>query len=356
MLNTMTHKLIKKELDSAKKASLAVGVVSPKGKFTDGQFYHELNEREIGNCIFEIGSTTKTFTSFLLAKLVQESKISLDEPISSYKPAYKNALSYDGKDITFRHLSTHSSRLPREDMKKLRKRIKENKQDKDNFYKHYTHEDLHQFFIDFDLKKEIGAKWGYSNIGIGLLGNVLAEIVGMTYEEAIKTHILHPLNMKDTFITGNEEQMKRYVQTYNKKGVMIPPIELPSIQGAGAFKSTLNDMLIYLEHQMGMKESSLKEAIELTHEIHGNSSKKSMQMGLGWFIEQKKWSPSPIIHHGGTTLGFHTYCGFLKEEQIGIVVFSTIQLTTTRIIKILLKLTGLINEDIAESIYLEHLA
>ncbi|MFE8699875.1 serine hydrolase domain-containing protein [Cytobacillus sp. FJAT-54145] len=345
--------LIEKEIKSAKKASYAIGVVTKDSQHIQGQIYDDMGETEIGKSVFEIGSTTKTFTSLLLAKLAREGRLSLDEPIVTFKPEYKNALSSKGKEITFRHLATHQSGLPREDMKKLRKRMKENKQDKDNFFKHYTLDDLHQFYLDFDLKKEIGKKWGYSNIGVGLLGNVLSEVVKMDYEEAIKSHILTPIGMNDTFIHGNEEQLKRYVKPYNKKGERIPPIEIPAVQGAGAFKSTLHDMMIYLQHQMSLVDSPLKEEIDLTHQLQGVKANKRIQMGLSWFIENKKWSSYPLIHHGGTTMGFHTYFGFLKEEQIGIVMFSTIQISTIRLIKMLLGLSGTVNENHAEFVFKE---
>lgn len=348
------EELIKKDLSRAKNASYAIGIVTKDGTQIDGYIHDEMGDIEICNSVFEIGSTTKTFTSLLLALLVQRGELSLDEPIVSYKPEYKNALTYNGKEVTFRDLATHSSRLPREDMKTLRKRMKENKQDKDNVFKHYRQEDLHQFYLDYDLKKDIGKKWGYSNIGIGLLGNVLSDILALDYEEAIKTNILVPLGMNNTFIHGNDEQLKRYVNSYNKKGQQIPPIEIPAIPAAGAFKSTINDMTLYLKHQMGMIDNPLQEAIELTHTNQSIKAQKQVNMGLSWFIEEKKWSNYPLIHHGGTTMGFHTYFGFIKEEQIGIVMFSTIQLTTFRIVKILLGLSGQINENIAETIFKDY--
>lgn len=351
---SIPEELIKKDIEQAKKASYAIGIVTRDGIQVHGKIHDDMRDLEIGRSVFEIGSNTKTFTSLLLAKLVQEGKVSLDDPIVTYKPEYKNALTFNGEEVTFRHLATHSSRLPREDIKKLRKRIKENKHDQDNVFKHYTLDDLHEFYIGHDLKKEIGEKWGYSNIGFGLLGNVLSEILGMSYEDAIQTHILKPLGMNDTFIHGNEEQMSRYVKSYNKKSKRIDPIELPAIQGAGALKSTINDMIIYLQHQMGMVDSPLQEAISLTHQVQGVKAHKKVQMGLSWFIEEKKWSSYPIIHHGGTTMGFHTYFGFIKEEQIGVVIFSTIQLKTLRLIKMLLNITGGINENIAEAIFKEY--
>lgn len=353
MITESVIKLMKEEISNAKKASIVVGVVTKHRKEFLGFLQNENSQAnvEAGNLFFEIGSTTKTFTSLLLAKLVTDGKISLDDPIRAYKPEYKNALSCNGKDVTFRHLATHTSRLPREDMKTIRKRLKENKEEKNNPYKSFLAEDLHQFYLDFDLKKEIGEKWGYSNIGIGLLANTLAEILDLPYEEAIQTHILDPLKMNDTFMTVNNNHMDRYVKAYDKKGQLVPPIELPAIHGAGAIKSTVNDMLIYLEHQIGLKESPLRESIDLTHDRQNVKAFKHTDMGLCWMIENTKWSKYPIIHHGGTTIGFHTYCGFIKEDQIGVVAFSTVQLPLLRMLKMIAGLEDGVNANIAKQLF-----
>ncbi|RSK25986.1 class A beta-lactamase-related serine hydrolase [Bacillus sp. HMF5848] len=350
-LQLLTKKLVERDFHMAKKPSIGMGVVTKDGRLFYGSTHDDMGDISIQDCLFEMGSTTKTFTSLLLAQLVQEGMVSLDDSIISYKPAYKNALSFNGEGVTFRHLSTHSSRLPREDMKTLRVRMKENKDEKDNPYKHFSTDDFNQFFLNHELKKEIGEKWAYSNVGVGLLGNVLADIVGMPYEAAIREYILEPVGMKSTFVTIPEKEMNRFVKAYNKKGERIWPIEIPAMPGAGILKSSLDDMLTYLECQMGLKETPLREAIDLTHHIHGKTSSKKVNMGLGWMVEQKKWSSYPIIHHGGTTMGFHTYCGFIKEKQIGVVIFSTIQLKLSRIIQMLMRLKQNVNEDMAEVIF-----
>ena len=356
MINDHTKKLMQKEVSQSKNASIVVGIVTKEGREITGLLHDQVNQFHIGDLFFEIGSTTKTFTSLLLAKLVTEGKISLDDPISLFKPEYSNALSHNGKEVTFRHLATHTSRIPREDMKTLRKKLKEDKKRKNNPYKDFTAEDLHQFYIDFDLKKAIGQKWGYSNIGIGLLGNTLAEILGLSFEEALQTEILEPLQMKDTFITVAEAHKNRYVKAYDKKGNLVPPIELPAINGAGALKSTINDMLTYLEYQIGLKESPLQESIHLTHERQHVKAFKKYEMGLCWMIENNKWSNHPIIHHGGTTIGFHTYCGFMKEKQIGVVVFSTVQIPFFRLLKMVIGIEDLVNVNIAHSIFKNYLS
>ncbi|MEI3606286.1 serine hydrolase domain-containing protein [Pseudogracilibacillus sp. SE30717A] len=346
-----TEKLITKELNKSKKASIVVGVVTKDEKIVTGTIHSENEDVDKGDYVFEIGSTTKTFTSLLLSKLVLNKTIDLDQPISAYKPEYRRALSYKGKEVTFRHLSTHLSALPRENTKKLRQRMKEHKDEKHNPYKYLSQEDFNQFFIDFDLKKEIEKKWRYSNIGVGLLGNTLAEILGLTFEEAITSQILEPLGMKDTFIKGNADQNRRYVKAYTKKGEEIPPFLVPAMNGTGALKSTVHDMLMFLEHQLNIRESPLKEEIKFTHKIHSKTQWKDFNMGLGWVIERRKWSDFPIVHHDGATIGFHTYCGFIKEKQIGTVICTTSQIRPLRLIKILLGLSGRLNEDIAKTIF-----
>lgn len=354
MINIPQDK-IAKELRGAIKPSYGLGIVTKEGKLIDGNIYGEENSPiPVDKRFFEIGSTTKTFTSLLLSKLVLEGVLDLDEPIVSYKPEYKNALTYQDKEVTFRHLATHSSRLPREDMKVIRKIIKEDKKKKENIYYYYTNEHFHDFYLQHDLKKEIGEKWGYSNIGVGLLGRVLSEVVGMNYEEAVKTHLLNPLGMSDTVIIPEKDQKNRMVQAYQKKGEKLPPLEFGSLHGAGAFRSTISDMMIYLEHQMGLRNSPLADAISLTHQDQNVDIMKNMKMGLSWFIEQKRELEYPIIHHGGTTMGFHTYFGFIKELQIGIVMFSTIQLKAWRIIKMLLNIANGVNEDVALSIFKQY--
>lgn len=202
------------------------------------------------------------------------------------------------------------------------------------------------------MKKEIGEKWGYSNLAVGLLGNLLGEILGLNYEAAITSQILEPLGMKDTFVTGDSDQNRRYMKAYNKKGEEVSPFLVPAMNGTGALKSTMHDMLMFLEHQMNIHGSPFKDEIDFTHKIHTKTQWKNFNMGLGWIIERRKWSRFPIIHHDGATVGFHTYCGFIKEKQIGTVICSTAPLRALPLIKKLLGLTGMLHEDIAKTIFI----
>lgn len=355
MIPKTTNRIIDKELKKAKYASMIVGVVTRHGMAVESYLHDYYQDVDPENLLLEIGSTTKTFTTTLLAKLVNENMIQLDDSVIPYVPEYKQALTYQGKEVTFRHLATHTASLPKDDIKTIRAQMKQDPTLKLNPFQQYDKNALHQFFTTFQPSRAIGSKWTYSNLGMALLGIVMERVLDIDYETAIETHILSPLGMNDTFFHVPEEEMYRYVKAYSKKGVSIPPLDIPSMMPAGGLKSTLRDMLRFLRFQMALRETALRDSIDFTHEGQKVKAMKGFEQGIGWMIDRPKWSSYPIIQHGGDTMGFHTYCGFMKELEIGVVAVSTVQLNVSRAIKMLVQHDGLINTNIANSIFQDHL-
>lgn len=355
MIPKATNRLIDKELKKAQSASMIVGVISRDGMEVESYLHDYYEGIDPEKLLFEIGSTTKTFTSTLLTKLVTVGVISLDESVCPYVPEFKRALTYQGKEVTFRQLATHTAGLPKDDMKTIRQQMKQDSALKLNPFQQYDQAALRQFFSQYRPKKKFGAKWAYSNLGIGLLGFVLARVVGSSYEEAIQTYILDPLGMEETYFSVPDEDTHRYVKAYTKKGEHIPPLEIHGLNPAGGLKSTMHDMLTYLQFQMGMKETALADSITLSHQSQHIKAMKGFDSALCWMIDTPKWTTYPIIQHGGTTIGFHTYCGFIKELEVGVVAISTIQFSFSRMLKVLLQHDGLINTNIANSIFQYHL-
>src|SRR5690625_254932 len=353
MIPKATTRLIDKELKKAQSASMIVGVVSRDEMEVESYLHDYYQGIDPENLIVEIGSVTKTFTGSLLAKLVSNDVISLDDPVRPYVPEFKEALTYGGEEMTFRHLATHTASLPKDDIKTIRKQMKQDASLKTNPFQQYNEADFERFFKNFRPKRAFGSKWDYSNLGMALLGHVLSKVIGRPYEEAIQTEILEPFHMNDTFFHVPKENMYRYVNAYSKKADKIPPMEVNLFNPAGGLKSTVQDMLIYLRFQMGLRDTPLNDALSLTHEGQKMKAMKGYEMALAWMIDRPKWTPYPIIHHGGTTIGFHTYCGFIKELEIGVIAVSTIQITFARIIKMLVKHDGLINTNVAYSIFKE---
>jgi CubicO group peptidase (beta-lactamase class C family) len=141
--------------------------------------------------MFELGSITKVFTSLLLADMVDRGEVRLDDPVAMYLPKGVVLPSRNGKQITLTDLATHSSGLPRDadnlDLMQV------------NPLARYGPSQLYEFLARYTLSRDPGEKFGYSNLAVSLLGHALTLRAGKSYEELLRTRILEPLGMQDTF-------------------------------------------------------------------------------------------------------------------------------------------------------------
>ena len=153
---------------------IAVGIIDVNGRrFVNYGTFSVKDPRPVGNdTVFEIGSTTKVFTSTILADMVHRGEVSLDDPVAKYLPADVKIPQRGGKQITLVDLATHTSGLPR-----MPSNFKP--KDPDNPYADYTLANLFDFLSSYELTRDIGAQFEYSNMGVGLLGQALSRRAGM---------------------------------------------------------------------------------------------------------------------------------------------------------------------------------
>ncbi|MCY7359757.1 MAG: serine hydrolase [Rudanella sp.] len=259
--------------------------------------------------LFEIGSISKTFTATLLADLVERGKLKLTDPVNRYLPDSIPALQKDGKPVTLLTLSNHTSGLPRlpTNLNLFASPI--------NPYKTYDRAALFSFLKWAELATPPGQTLAYSNLGVGLLGTVLELKTGQSYQTMLTNRITGPLKMNHTFLTISDIQKPLFVQGHDSERNPASSWEFQSLAGAGAIRSTVNDLMLYLKAQMGAAPKSLTKAIRLTHQP--TFSETSRQIGLGWFTDKQGW----FYHHGGTG-GFTSFAGFSPDNQMAIVVLS----------------------------------
>lgn len=95
-------------------AAMVIGLIDPNGTqfYGYGKLSNISNADIYENTVFLIGSTTKVFTTILLADMVNKGIIKLDDPIEKYLPPNVSVPQYNGHKITIEHLSTHTSGLP----------------------------------------------------------------------------------------------------------------------------------------------------------------------------------------------------------------------------------------------------
>ena len=306
--------LIQRVDDYRQGVGMVVGVVDANGRrvISYGTF-DKSDPREInGDTILEIGSVTKVFTSLLLADMVQRGEVALTDPISKFLPPTVKTPERGGRAITLLDLATHSSGLPR-----LPSDLKPG--DATNPYADYGVEQLYQFLASCELKRDIGAEFEYSNLGAGLLGHLLARRARMDYESLVRSRITVPLGMTGTSISLTPEVRARLAVGHNAQLERVRDWEFGVLAGCGALRSTANDLLTFLEANLGYRKSPLTPAMAAMVQVR-RPARPLGTIGLAWIMTSVQGRE--IVWHNGGTFGFRSFLGYDPQARRGVVVLA----------------------------------
>ena len=294
---------------------IVVGVIDAKGRRIVAYGSLEKGDKRPldGDTVFEIGSITKVFTSLLLTDMVQRGEVKLDDPIAKYLPASVKVPERNGHPIRLVDLATHTSALPR---------MPANFRPKDpaNPYADYTEEQLYAFLSSYELIRDVGAKYEYSNLGFGLLGQGLARRAGTDYETLVETRICEPLGMKSTRITLTPDLERRFAAGHSADLVTVSGWDIPTLAGAGALRSSANDLLTFLSAVMGYTHTALAPAMKAMLSISRPTGQPFIDTALGWTIDTR--GGNEIIWKNGGTGGYRTFIGYSRRSGLGIVALA----------------------------------
>jgi D-alanyl-D-alanine-carboxypeptidase/D-alanyl-D-alanine-endopeptidase len=265
--------------------------------------------------IFEIGSITKVFTATLLAEMAEERLVALDDPVQRYLPD-DVVLPTRGRSIRLADLATQTSGLPRLPAGLLRKSLRE----RQNPYARFTTADLDRAILSARLKNDPGEKLRYSNFGFGLLGYVLALRMGQTYEQLVRARICEPLGLADTGISIPAQGLSRFADGHNRRGRHVPHWDLAALAGAGGLRSTVADLLRFLDLQLTEPATRLGRAAWATHRPRARRGR--LVQALGWVGQPLRRSSRQALWHNGGTGGFRSFVGFVGDSGTGVVVLS----------------------------------
>jgi CubicO group peptidase (beta-lactamase class C family) len=306
--------LLEKRVVIDKKAvGIAAGIIDEKGQrvIGVGKLSEAQPEAPDGDTVFEIGSITKVFTAILLADMVTRGEAKLNDPVSQYLPRAVTVPSFNGRQITLLDLTTQTSGLPRlpSNMKPA---------DLKNPYGDYTVDQMYTFLVNCTLSRAPGDKYEYSNLGVGLLGHALALRAGKSYEELVTERILKPLGMTRTSITLTAKQKANMAAPHNADLTRGSNWDLPTLAGAGALRSTVNDMLKFLSANLGLTGTPLRKAMELSHKIQRPTGTPDLDIAMGWHVFNR--FNTPLTWHNGGTGGYRTFAGFVSSKKTAVVV------------------------------------
>lgn len=282
---------------------------------------YSYGEKEIGSkeritaqSVLELASLTKVYTALAVAQMHVKGELNLSDPVDQYLPSSVTVPSYNGKKITLEQLANHTSGLPT---------YPENMNTEVyNQYKGYTEQNMYDFMNTFVLTREPGTKEEYSNTGYGLLGQILSLKNNSDYETAITKQVLQPLGMIHTTVSFTPDQIKNLVHGHygNKHVESWSQYMQNIIQGGGALISSMEDQLIFLEANLGLKSTPLDSAILLTHKVTFEHAGKfnSDGMALGWTHYNS--NGNEILWKNGGNGGYSTFMGFSKTSKTGVVI------------------------------------
>src|SRR5215813_6807575 len=200
------REILVKRVDHQKQAvGIVAGVIEPNGRHVVAYGHLAAGDPRTldGDTIFEIGSVSKVFTSLVLADMVQRHEVKLDDPALAYLPEHVNVSQRSGTPISLLDLSTHRSGLPPFPTNLKLNLTQGELKDTVNVLAFYGVDDLYQFLSGYELPRDPGAEFEYSNLGAGLLGHILAHRAGSDYESLIRIRVTQPLNMPDTAVRSS---------------------------------------------------------------------------------------------------------------------------------------------------------
>ena len=282
---------------------IVVGILEPTGRrvVTHGRSGAADSRPLDGETVFQIGSITKVFTGLLLADMVVRGEVSLDDPASKYLPDGAR-MPQRGRPITLIDLSKHWSALPSMPTNFSLSAAP-------NPYDGYTEEQLYEFLSAYELPREPGTQ-SYSNLGVALLGRLLARRAGTDYETLLTQRILAPLGLRSTAISLGEEPFRRLAPGHDRFGEPVETWNLHTMPASGSLRSTANDLLTLLAASVS-PDSPLEQAMRL---------QRTPGRALGW--GRSTLGGEDVYGHEGGKEGYRSAAIFNPRTGTGVVVLT----------------------------------
>jgi CubicO group peptidase (beta-lactamase class C family) len=263
-----------------------------------------------GDTLFQIGSVTKVFTCLLLADATIRGEVALDQPASDLMPRGVR-LHEPGRSITLRDLATHLSGLPAMptnlDLRASPDPISA-----------YTVDDLYAFLAAYDPPRAPGVAFEYSNLGVALLGHLLARRSGKDYEVLLRERILEPAGLSSTSVSPGAASLRRLATGHDRYLRPVDTWEMRAMPASGSLRSSANDLLTFLSIYFSGTETPLRAAAAL--QLAQPRPPVGPSQGLGLMV--RRADGQTTFGFNGSKSGFMCFVGFDPLAKIGVVVLS----------------------------------
>jgi len=264
---------------------------------------YENNIKANNDNIYSVFSITKTITSTLIFKLIEEEKLDLKTPLSQFYPNFPNSDS-----ITIEHLLNHTSGI----------------------FNHtnggelsdYSEENLMGFLSSKPLNFSPGTEWEYCNSGYTILGFIISKTTKMSYENAVRKYIFEPVKMTNSGFDFKYLKDKNKVIGYedlmlnNQKIAFVP--DSTWIGAAGSIYSTTEDLFRFHQAMQDYKIIN-KNSTNLAYQ----ACKINDNYAYGWQLETQ--FEKKIVGHSGGSDGFRSMFKRVPKDDVCVILLCNIE-------------------------------
>jgi CubicO group peptidase (beta-lactamase class C family) len=271
---------------------------------------------------FPIASCTKTFTACCIAMLVDEGKLSWDDPVRKHLPDFKVADPYVTEHVTIRDLLCHRTGLVRGDLLGMSGG--------------FTHEEMLNQVQFLPQARPFRTKVTYNNLMFTVLGEIVEKKSGMSWQEFVAKRLFEPLEMKSTTTDRASIAAGRLAARHRIYDGELAPLRTPNsdkMAPAGAIHSTASDMARWLSFHLQEGDHNGKQLVSqgAMREMHALQQSipvkrkadatvydaRLVGTGLGWYV--RDYGGRKVIQHGGA---WGADMAIVPEENLGVVVLS----------------------------------
>lgn len=285
--------------------------------------------------IFRIGSVTKQFTAAAIMLLAEQGKLSVDDKLAKFFPSFPR-----GAEVTIRELLTHTSGI-------------HDYVDAEYFRTTMRVDRTTREFVDLIAKQTPlydftpGTHWNYSNSGYYLLGAIIEQVSGTSFHDFLQRQIFGPLSMTETAVDDAAEVVVNRATGYDpvtaRPGTFrtAPPVSLTTVGGAGAIRSSVKDLVTWLDalwHGKVIHLPSLKEMTTPARLANGELARSAIFIppassnepvprdfsgqDYGYGLRIKPLDGFERVGHGGDIAGFGAQLDIFPQEDLTIAMLT----------------------------------
>lgn len=344
-------------LGGAKAPGTAIGVMRDGEWLYQGTFGHRDREQGLPlsmDTVFGIASVTKSFTCVAIMQLQEAGKLSVHDPVVTYLPELTIGDEAWRQKMTIHHFMTHTPGMPplpfldgamkrsMEQDPAIHGTESELELQKLSYLD--TYEDVLSAISGFEGKPlgEPGEVFSYNNDAYGLLGAIIERVSGQSYESYVTEHILQPLGMSRTVfhVEDLDDQEDVTILYTNKKiegvdEVIAAPLwhDAPAMRAAGFLKSTVRDLLRYLEIFCASPQTQRAQILspESIQQMKGAHARCDGYRSYGYGLMISPAFPDGLlIEHGGSLKGISSHIFALPDTGLTGVVLTNLDGVSVR--------------------------